>query len=244
MNADNSGRTHLIHHTTALKATRLAVLLVTAGLIAACGTRQPTTKAAEPPPPDATAQNSLIMPPVVYGTTAQGLKLSKADDNCDVPTLLHQAVQDQIEEPLLHLLTTPTPGAAAAPVLTVEVSEGLPPLLADRVQIQQVLLNLMLNAVDAMRRVEPGQARLAVTVDVNAGGEVKFSVRDNGMGVAPENIDRIFDAFYTTKEEGMGIGLAISRSIIEAHGGRIWVMPEPSVGATFHFTLPTGKMDT
>ncbi|KPY34978.1 Sensor histidine kinase [Pseudomonas syringae pv. primulae] len=129
-------------------------------------------------------------------------------------------------------------------VLTVEVSEGLPPLLADRVQIQQVLLNLMLNAVDAMRRVEPGQARLAVTVDVNAGGEVKFSVRDNGMGVAPENIDRIFDAFYTTKEEGMGIGLAISRSIIEAHGGRIWVMPEPSVGATFHFTLPTGKMDT
>ncbi|QXG37956.1 sensor histidine kinase [Pseudomonas viridiflava] len=129
-------------------------------------------------------------------------------------------------------------------VLTVEVSEGLPPLLADRVQIQQVLLNLMLNAVDAMRRVEPGQARLAVTVDVNAGGEVKFSVRDNGMGVAPESIDRIFDAFYTTKEEGMGIGLAISRSIIEAHGGRIWVMPEPSVGATFHFTLPTGKMDT
>ncbi|WP_163021023.1 sensor histidine kinase, partial [Pseudomonas viridiflava] len=129
-------------------------------------------------------------------------------------------------------------------VLTVEVSEGLPPLLADRVQIQQVLLNLMLNAVDAMRRVEPGQARLVVTVDVNAGGEVKFSVRDNGMGVALENIDRIFDAFYTTKEEGMGIGLAISRSIIEAHGGRIWVMPEPSVGATFHFTLPTGKMDT
>ncbi len=128
--------------------------------------------------------------------------------------------------------------------LTVEVSEGLQPLLADRVQIQQVLLNLMLNAVDAMRRVEPGQARLAVKVDVNAGGEVKFSVRDNGMGVAPENIDRIFDAFYTTKEEGMGIGLAISRSIIEAHGGRIWVMPEPSVGATFHFTLPTGKMDT
>ena len=125
MNADNTGRTHLIHHTTALKATRLAVLLVTAGLIAACGTRQPTTKAAEPPPPDATAQNSLIMPPVVYGTTAQGLKLSKADDNCDVPTLLHQAVQDQIEEPLLHLLTTPTPGAAAAPVLTVEVSDLL-----------------------------------------------------------------------------------------------------------------------
>ncbi|MCD5995434.1 GHKL domain-containing protein [Pseudomonas sp. CDFA 602] len=128
--------------------------------------------------------------------------------------------------------------------LTVDVPEGLPPLLADRVQVQQVLLNLMLNAVDAMKKVEPGEARLEVSVDWNAGGEVKFSVRDNGAGVSPENVERIFDAFYTTKEEGMGIGLAISRSIIEAHGGRIWMTANPSIGCTFQFTLPTGKMDT
>ncbi|RMS08208.1 Sensor histidine kinase [Pseudomonas coronafaciens pv. coronafaciens] len=128
--------------------------------------------------------------------------------------------------------------------LTVEVPEGLPPLLADRVQIQQVLLNLMLNGVDAMKKVAPDQAQLEVRVDWREGGDIGFSVHDNGVGVPPEHVHQLFDAFYTTKEEGMGIGLAISRSIIEAHGGRIWVTPNPTMGATFHFTLPTGKMET
>ncbi|KPZ25974.1 Sensor histidine kinase [Pseudomonas syringae pv. viburni] len=128
--------------------------------------------------------------------------------------------------------------------LTVEVPEGLPPLLADRVQIQQVLLNLMLNGVDAMSKVETDQAQLEIRVDWREGGDIGFAVRDNGIGVPADNTDRLFDAFYTTKQEGMGIGLAISRSIIEAHGGRIWVTPNPSIGATFHFTLPTGKMET
>ncbi len=128
--------------------------------------------------------------------------------------------------------------------LSVDVPEGMPPLLADRVQIQQVLLNLMLNGMDAMRKVEPEQAQLDVRAEWRGGGEIEFTVSDSGVGIQPEAADRLFDAFYTTKEEGMGIGLAISRSIIEAHGGRIWVTPNPSIGATFHFTLPTGKMET
>lgn len=114
---------HRIH--PAAKAARLATLLAMAGLMAACGTRQPTVEKAEPPPPEATAQNSLVMPQVTYGTTSKGLRLSKSDDNCDVPALLHQAVEDQIEEPLLYLLAAPTPGTTAAPVLKVEVTDLL-----------------------------------------------------------------------------------------------------------------------
>ncbi|GFM71630.1 two-component sensor histidine kinase [Pseudomonas cichorii] len=128
--------------------------------------------------------------------------------------------------------------------LTVDIPDGLPPLLADRVQIQQVLLNMMLNAMDAMSGLEPGQGRLQVMVDWREGADVRFSVSDNGIGVPTEHLERIFDAFYTTKEQGMGIGLAISRSIIEAHGGRIWVTLGEQGGATFHFTLPTAKMES
>lgn len=114
-----------MHRMNMAKVTRLAALLATASLIAACGTRQPGVATPEPPPPAATAQNSLVMPPVTYGTTSKGLRLSKADDNCDVPALLRQAVEDQIDEPLLYLLAAPTPGAASAPVLKVEVTDLL-----------------------------------------------------------------------------------------------------------------------
>ncbi|MBP1145925.1 His Kinase A (phospho-acceptor) domain-containing protein [Pseudomonas congelans] len=152
--------------------------------------------------------------------------ISVADTVAEIVALAHSEIEGQ--------------GVA----LLVDVPEGLPPLLADRVQIQQVLLNLMLNGVDAMKRLEADQAQLEVRVGWHDGGNIGFSVIDNGIGVPPENLHQLFDAFYTTKEEGMGIGLAISRSIIEAHGGRIWVTPNPAIGATFHFTLPTGKMET
>lgn len=110
---------------TAAALPRLFTVLAAAGLMAACGTRQPSAQTAEPPPAEATAQNSLVMPSVTYGTTSKGLRLSKSDDNCDVPALLRQAVEDQIEEPLLYLLAAPTPGTTAAPVLKVEVTDLL-----------------------------------------------------------------------------------------------------------------------
>ncbi len=98
-------------------------VLATAGVLVACGTRGPVEP--EPPPPSATAVNSIVMPRITYGTTPEGLKLSKADDTCDVPALLRQNVQDQLEEPLLYLLPAATAGAEAAPVLKIEITDLL-----------------------------------------------------------------------------------------------------------------------
>ncbi len=123
--------------------------------------------------------------------------------------------------------------------LHVEVEEGLPPVLADEVQIQQVILNLAMNAVDAMRQVGPERRGLDCQVVLDSPHQLRFSVVDQGNGVLPDDCERVFDAFYTTRPEGMGMGLAISRSIIEAHDGRIWATSNLPWGATFHFTLPT-----
>lgn len=124
--------------------------------------------------------------------------------------------------------------------LQLHINEGLPPMLADQVLIQQVLLNLTMNAVDAMRDVDPDHRILELHVEHGPRDQLHFSIRDQGSGLAQEDCERAFDAFYTTKHGGMGIGLAISRSIIEAHDGRIWASINPQIGATFHFTLPCG----
>jgi PAS domain S-box-containing protein len=121
-------------------------------------------------------------------------------------------------------------------VMTIAVQDALPPVMADRVQIQQVLLNLLVNAMDAMssavgpRTLEVRAARLMA--------EVTVSVRDSGPGLHPKSTERIFEAFFTTKREGMGMGLAISRSIVEAHGGKMRATNNEGAGATFEFTLP------
>jgi PAS domain S-box-containing protein len=116
----------------------------------------------------------------------------------------------------------------------------VPLVSADRVQLQQVILNLIVNAIEAMSGVDNGVRELLVCSGTAESQQVMVAVRDSGPGLDPKTTDRLFDAFYTTKPQGMGMGLAISRSIIEAHGGRLWASANEDSGATFQFTLPTG----
>ena len=121
-----------------------------------------------------------------------------------------------------------------------QLAEGLPLIQGDRVQLQQVILNLIINAVEAMSGVSEGSRELLIGTGKDASGGVLVAVQDSGPGLNPESFDRLFDAFYTTKPGGMGMGLSICRSIVEAHGGRIWATANDDRGATFQFTLPTG----
>jgi signal transduction histidine kinase len=118
-----------------------------------------------------------------------------------------------------------------------DFSLDLPPIMADRVQLQQVLMNLMLNSIEAMKSMNtPG--KLTIKSQQDDSGQLLISVMDTGVGVPPEEIGQIFNAFFTSKPQGTGMGLAISRSIIESHGGRLWAVSKSESGATFHFTLP------
>jgi PAS domain S-box-containing protein len=118
------------------------------------------------------------------------------------------------------------------------LTEGLAPVQGDRVQLQQVVLNLILNAVEAMSTVEAGPRELLISTEQTQTGGVLVSVRDSGPGIDPDHVDRVFEAFYTTKSSGVGMGLSICRSIIDAHGGRLWADMNASRGAVFRFTLP------
>jgi PAS domain S-box-containing protein len=118
------------------------------------------------------------------------------------------------------------------------LAEALLPVQGDRVQLQQVVLNLILNAVEAMSTVEAGPRELLITTEQAQTGGVLVSVRDSGPGIDPDHVDRVFEAFYTTKSSGVGMGLSICRSIIDAHGGRLWADMNASRGAVFRFTLP------
>ena len=117
-------------------------------------------------------------------------------------------------------------------------AQGLPLVRADRVQLQQVILNLITNAVEAMSGVSEGTRELSVSTGRTNSGDMLVAVQDSGPGLDRENLDRLFDAFYSTKPCGMGIGLSICRSIIEAHKGRLWASRTEPHGATFQFTLP------
>jgi PAS domain S-box-containing protein len=119
-----------------------------------------------------------------------------------------------------------------------QLADGLPRIHADRVQLQQVILNLIVNAVEAMSSVGSGGRELQIGTSRNAANGILVSLRDSGPGLDPKNVDYLFDAFYTTKAQGMGMGLAICRSIIEAHGGRMWAGANEPRGAVFQFTLP------
>ena len=119
------------------------------------------------------------------------------------------------------------------------LTERALPVQGDRVQLQQVVLNLILNALEAMGSVQEGPRELSISTEQTQGNGFLVTVRDTGPGIDPENIDRVFDAFYTTKSSGVGMGLSICRSIIDAHGGRLWADMKASRGAVFRFTLPS-----
>lgn len=127
--------------------------------------------------------------------------------------------------------------------MELHLAADLPNILGDRVQLQQVVLNLLLNAVEAMDKAEADSAELVVRTSGEASTGVTVSVQDSGTGIEEENGERLFDAFVTTKPDGLGMGLSISRSIIEAHGGRLWCTRNPDRGSTFHFTLPSAGDD-
>jgi signal transduction histidine kinase len=124
-------------------------------------------------------------------------------------------------------------------VLRTELAADPPAVRADSVQLQQVLMNLMLNAMEAMSE-RGGELRVSTRCE---GGEVMVSVSDTGVGIPADKMKEIFNAFVTTKAEGTGMGLAISSTIIESHGGRLWATVNAGSGATFHFTLPTEPED-
>jgi signal transduction histidine kinase len=113
----------------------------------------------------------------------------------------------------------------------------LPRVVADRVQLQQVLMNLMLNGIEAMKDSK-AERRLTVTSQKTEGGQLLISATDTGPGIPEEQAEQIFNAFFSTKAQGTGMGLSISRSIVESHGGRLWATSNSGRGATFSFTLP------
>jgi PAS domain S-box-containing protein len=123
-------------------------------------------------------------------------------------------------------------------ILRTELTDDLPPVMGDRVQLQQVVLNLLLNASDAMIDVDDRPREMMIRSEREGGDRVRLTVQDAGVGVEPQAVDKLFDAFYTTKSDGMGIGLSVSRSIIENHHGRLWAAANDGPGATFAFSIP------
>jgi two-component system, LuxR family, sensor kinase FixL len=121
----------------------------------------------------------------------------------------------------------------------VRLESGLPSVVADRVQLQQVLLNLIVNACDAMADNNPGERRLRIATAANGGREVRIEIEDNGHGI--DDADKIFEPFFTTKAHGIGLGLAICRTIVAAHGGVLWASSNPARGATFHLSIPAAR---
>jgi signal transduction histidine kinase len=122
--------------------------------------------------------------------------------------------------------------------LALQLAPELPPVLADRVQLQQVVLNLVVNAIEAMAPVTGRPRELVVRSEAHDEAHVGLIVQDTGVGVAADQLDQLFSAFFTTKPGGMGMGLSISRSIVEAHGGRLWATRNEPHGAVFALSLP------
>ena len=144
----------------------------------------------------------------------------------------------EINDAILEVIAlTRTEAANNSVSVRTQLAEGLPRVQGDRVQLQQVLLNLIINAIEAMRDVDKDERELLISTRNEPDG-VSVEVRDSGPGFAPAALERVFEPFYTTKPDGMGMGLSICRSIIEAHGGQLWAIPCEPQGALFQFTIP------
>ena len=124
-------------------------------------------------------------------------------------------------------------------VAKMQLAKGLPPILGDTVQLQQVILNLNMNAIEAMSEVGEGSRELSISTSLAESGSVLVTIGDTGPGLPQAGPERIFEAFYTTKASGLGMGLSICRSIVEAHGGRLWATPNKPHGAVFYLMLPS-----
>jgi C4-dicarboxylate-specific signal transduction histidine kinase len=144
---------------------------------------------------------------------------------------LNEIIREML--PLLH-----SEAIQFAVLVRTELAADIPQVTGDRVQLQQVLMNLMMNSIDAMKDVD-GTRELTIQSQRGENGQVLISVSDTGVGLPPQQADKIFNAFFTTKTHGTGMGLRISRSIVESHGGRLWAADNPPRGARFCFTLPT-----
>ena len=127
-------------------------------------------------------------------------------------------------------------------LLQTDLADDLPSVSVDRVQLQQVILNLLLNGADAIAGIDDRPKQLLVRTGLHD-GSVRLAVQDSGIGFAPQDVERLFEAFYTTKPQGMGVGLSISRSIIENHNGRLWAEGNQGPGATFSFSIPAASRD-
>jgi C4-dicarboxylate-specific signal transduction histidine kinase len=125
--------------------------------------------------------------------------------------------------------------------VVMDLTPDMPALLGDRIQIQQVVLNLIMNGIEAMTGVTERERQLTIRTRMENGGQVRVSIHDTGIGVSEDNIGRLFEPFFTTRSDGIGMGLPISRSIIEAHGGRLWAESALDQGSIFQFTLPIGR---
>ena len=165
---------------------------------------------------------------VVWGLRALSKKADTKRARLDLNEVIEQVILLLRRELLTNRVT-----------LRLELAAALPAVLGDRVQLQQVIMNLMLNGIQAMAGANEGPRELLVASRRHEDNQVLVEVRDSGPGIAPESMNQLFDAFFTTKPNGMGMGLSISRSIIEAHGGRIWATPGKDRGATFQLTLPS-----
>jgi C4-dicarboxylate-specific signal transduction histidine kinase len=158
--------------------------------------------------------------------------LLKKGEPTRIPLDLNEVIQETVA------LTQPELARRKVSLQT-ELAPKLPRVKADRVQLQQVLLNLVVNALDSLSAVTDRPRVLRILTGPGGSEEVRVAVQDTGVGMDQEQSERLFEALFTTKPHGLGMGLAISRSIIEAHGGRLWMTPNDGPGVTFHFSLPT-----